>query len=257
MSIFPTKSQLCYTVVMKRLDSYSQHFLIKPKFVAKLISYSKLPKTKLVLDIGAGSGIISAQLAKAGFKQIKAIEPETKTFAKLSQNLANNPQITLINQDFLQFDLPNQNYNVFSNIPFHLSSKIVHKLVLADSSPDKIYLIVQKQFAEKLLIDQMDFVGQIGAAIAPWYKAKIRYVLRPSDFSPPPAVQTVLLELKKRPTPLLRTANKVDYFEFVKNCYHSPQFFAEFPDAKSWQKKPSQLKLAQWLELFQKANINH
>ncbi len=239
---------------MKRLDNYSQHFLAKPAFVRRLISYAKLPKTKIVLDIGAGSGIITDSLVRSGFKEVIAIEPEPAAFAKLKQNLSDNLSIKLVNQDFLSYQLPKRDYNIFANIPFALSSDILHKLTLADNPPQKIYLIVQKQFAEKLLIDKMDFVGQLGASIAPWYKAKIRYLLRPSDFSPPPAVQTVLLELKLRPKPLLPLQKRADYYQLIKNCYHSPRFFGQFPDRQSHHKKPSQLTLSQWLELYLSAN---
>ncbi len=232
---------------MNRLDNYSQHFLANPKFVKKLISFAKLPKTKTILDIGAGSGIISSQLAESGFKNIIAIEPEKQTFNKLKQNLSKYSQIKIINQDFLNFNLPNQEYNIFANIPFHLSSEIINKLVLSKNPPKKVYLIVQKQFAEKLLINKMNFVGQIGASIAPWYSAKIKFILKSTDFTPPPAVDTVLLELKLKSEPLLSSNQKQNYFNFIQNCYHSPIFFKKH---YKFNKKPSQLKLEDWLKIY-------
>ena len=100
-------------------------------------------------------------------------------------------------KDFLDFDLPREEYKVFSNPPFHLSSKIVHKLIKADNPPEAFYLILQKQFALKLLNTARHYTSQLGMQLISSYQTKIRYPLKPTDFTPPPAVPTVLFEAKK------------------------------------------------------------
>ena len=103
----------------------------------------------------------------------------------------------MVEQDFLEFQLPAEPYKVFANPPFHLSSAIVHKLLEADNPPESFYLILQKQFALKLLNTDRHYTSQLGLALIQKYQTKIRYPLRPTDFTPPPAVPTVLFEAKK------------------------------------------------------------
>lgn len=176
----------------------SQHFLRGPKLALMLIGHSNIKKRDTVLDIGAGSGVITYALSKR-CKKVIAIEPDPVAAAKLRQNLTRYDikNVEIVEQDFLDYELPHEPYKVFSNPPFHLSSKIVHKLLEAKNQPDSFYLILQKQFALKLLNTDRHYTSQLGNALIHEYQTKIRYPLRPTDFTPPPAVPTVLFEAKK------------------------------------------------------------
>ena len=163
-----------------------------------LIGHSNLKKRDLVIEIGAGSGVITSALSHSANKVI-AIEPDSATAKKLRENLAKHKieNVEVVEQDFLDFELPKEPYKIFSNPPFHLSSAIVHKLIEADNPPEAFYLILQKQFALKLLNTDRHYTSQLGLKLITKYQTKIRYPLRPTDFTPPPAVPCVLFEAKK------------------------------------------------------------
>ena len=165
-----------------------------------LIGHSNIKKRDLVIDIGAGSGVITTALAKR-CQHVIAIEPDAETAAKLRQNIERQKleNVTIITQDFLDFELPSEPYKVFANPPFHLSSATVHKLLEAKNPPESFYLILQKQFALKLLNTDRHYTSQLGRELIQKYETKIRYPLRSTDFTPPPAVPTVLFEAKKIP----------------------------------------------------------
>ena len=235
---------------MKRdIKTHGQHFLRGSSFIAELVGHSNIRKNDTVLDIGAGSGAITAVLARR-CKRVIAYEPEPKAARKLAENMRSRENVEIVAKDFLRADLPEFPYKVFSNIPFHLSSKIVRKLVMAKNPPKAIYLIVQKQFAQKMLTDGNHFHGALGMAIAPWWVARIRRPLRKTDFTPPPNVDTVLLELKPRESPLLPWEQMAAYMQFVEQCYAEPKFYAKTRAPAG--KKPSQLTLEQWLIVFDK-----
>ena len=138
-----------------RKHHYGQHFLKSPKVALMLIGHSNIRQKDTVLDIGAGSGVFTFALSKRS-TQVIAIEKDKQAFKKLSLNLKNIQNVKLINKDFLNFNLENLpvKYKVCSNIPFSLSSKIIQKLVNSNNQPQAIYLILQKQFAQKLIIDK-------------------------------------------------------------------------------------------------------
>jgi 16S rRNA A1518/A1519 N6-dimethyltransferase RsmA/KsgA/DIM1 with predicted DNA glycosylase/AP lyase activity len=112
---------------MKRLDSHSQHFLRNPRFVAELVGHTSIKKSDTVYDIGAGSGVISSVLAER-CQKVVAIEIEPRTAEKLRANMAGLPNVSVYEGDFLTMPLPDSPYKIFANIPFHLSSPILHKI---------------------------------------------------------------------------------------------------------------------------------
>lgn len=175
----------------------SQHFLRGPKLAGFLIGHSNIKKRDTVIDIGAGSGVISAALAKR-CRQVIAIEPDHDTAKKLHKNVDQLENVVVVEKDFMDFELPDGDYKVFANPPFHLSSAILHKLDEADNPPSAIYLILQKQFVLKLLNNDRHYTSQLGKQLFVNYAPRIRLPLKPDYFTPPPAVPTVLLELKRR-----------------------------------------------------------
>ena len=110
---------------MKRqVQKYAQHFLRRPALIAELIGHSSIRKRDTVLDIGAGSGAISAVLARR-CRRVIAYENELRALEILRRNMARYDNVTIVAEDFLSADLPSESYKVFANIPFHLSSKII------------------------------------------------------------------------------------------------------------------------------------
>lgn len=233
---------------MKRLvQSHGQHFLRSSAFIAELVGHSNIRKNDTVVDLGAGSGAITAVLAKRATRVI-AVENEPAALARLRQNLSSDPRVEIIAADMLEVELPQEPYKVFANIPFRLSSKVVRRLIVAPTPPKAIYLIVQKQFAKKLITNGDHFHGALGMALAPWWVARIRRPLKKTDFTPPPAVDTVLLELKPQPEPLLSREQQDAYMTFVERCFAEPVYYAK--SGGNRDKRPSQLAPIEWVRLF-------
>lgn len=183
---------------MSRNHLLSQHFLRNPRLVLILIGHSNLKKRDIVVEIGAGSGVITSALSRRVGKVI-AIEPDSDAVAKLKANLARQgcDNVEVVEMDFMKYELPQDSYKVFANPPFHLSSAILHKLIETKNPPEAIYLILQKQFALKLLNNDRHYTSQLGLALTRDYTTRIRLPLKPTDFTPPPAVPTVLFEAKR------------------------------------------------------------
>lgn len=233
----------------RRVATHGQHFLRGSRLIGELVGHSNVRRCDTVIDIGAGSGAISVVLARRAACVI-AYENESQALILLRRNMARYGNVKIVAQDFLRAELPREPYKVFANIPFSLSSKIVAKLAFADTPPRAIYLIVQKQFAQKLVLDSAHFHSALGQALAPWWAVRIRRPLRRSDFTPPPAVDTVLLELKLRSKPLLDPTKARDFHSFVYACYHDPRAFRRLYHGDL---KPSQLNAQQWLACFSKS----
>jgi len=241
---------------VKRLAHYSQYFLRSPRLIKELVGHTSIKRTDVVYDIGAGSGTISSVLAER-CKLVVAVEFEPRMATKLRENMASYPNVEVREGDFLVMRLPDSPYKIFANIPFHLSSPIVRKLAEDDNPPSAAYLVVQKQFANKLLPDSDRFTGQLGMMIGPVFEVRIRKRLQRTDFWPHPNVDTVLLEMTRRPSPLLSKEQMPAYRKFIEACFSDPKQFAKTPRNDVGLPddiKPSQMRLTQWVDLFKASN---
>lgn len=237
---------------MSRDHSYAQHFLKNPRIVAELVGHSNVRKNDIVYDLGAGSGVIASVLARR-CKQVIAVEIEPNALKKLRANMADFDNVTIIDKDITKLNINDKSYKIFANIPFNLSSEVVRKFTETDTPPKAIYLIVQKQFARKLVPGNDHFTSLLSAQIGPWFTARIRKPLRKTDFTPPPAVDTVLLEIKLREELLLDKNAAARYREFIERCFSEQKFFSSLDRAAanvSSEKIPSQLSQDEWLRLF-------
>ena len=192
-----------------------QHFLKSPKFALMLIGHSNIRKNDIVVEIGAGSGVITTALSKR-CKKVIAIEPDHETAEKLRANLKRfgAENVEIIEKDFREVEFPTEPYKVFANPPFRFSSEIFYKLLNLEnrdgqiiesvvknttlSKPKSIYLILQKNYALKLIPTDRHYTSQLGKILQKSYDTKIRLPLKKTDFTPPPAVDTVLFEAKLR-----------------------------------------------------------
>lgn len=192
-----------------RLD---QNFLRSPKLALFLIGHSNIKKRDLMIDIGAGSGVITSALAKR-CKKVIAVEKDAETAKRLRENLTrqNITNVEVFEGDFREMKLPDEPYKIFANPPFSLSAEVFYKLLNLENldgkickkegdmtrRPEAIYLILQKQLALKLIITERHYTSQLGRLLTEDYATRIRLPLKPTDFTPPPKVPTVLFEAKK------------------------------------------------------------
>lgn len=238
---------------MSRKHQFDQHFLRSPRLVAELIGHSNIRKNDVVYDLGAGSGVISSVLARRA-RSVVAIENEPATLDKLRKNLEAYDNVRAVGADILEVPFPSEAYKVFANPPFSLISPLLQRLAFAAATPKSIYLIVQKQFAQKIVPSDARFTSALGIQLWPQYVARIRRPLRKSDFTPPPAVETVLLELKLREQPLLVGAELNKFRHFVGRRYENPQLISAADRHRcriSAEKKPSEITPEEWLKMFQ------
>lgn len=241
----------------------SQNFLRNPKLVADLIGKSSIGPNDLVIDIGAGRGIVSRELAKVAGRVI-AVEIDSELIPLLQQHLSTFKNVQIYNTDFLHFDLPHSDYKVFANPPFHITADIIYKLLHFSHPPQDAYLIVQKEVAEKFTGSPCE--TQASLLLKPWFDFRTVWTFSKSDFSPQPDVETVLMHISCRPLPLVLPEEELVYKSFIKFAFGTwkkdlkiglksvftyPQWKRLARDNDfSIPSKPTDLKFNQWLMLF-------
>ena len=185
---------------------------------------------------------------------VVAVEVEPRMAEKLRENMQQFGNVSVYEGSFLSMPLPAEPYKIFANIPFHLSSPILRRITEADNPPKVTYLIVQKQFAYKLLPASDRFTGQLGMLIGPLFAVRIRRHLLRTDFWPHPNVDTAFIEIALRIEPLIPLERMSAYRQFITDCFSDPRVFVKMPVQSVGLPstiKPSQMKLDNWIALFQ------
>lgn len=246
-----------------RRRSLSQNLFRDPKLVAHLVGLAKIGPKDTVVDIGAGRGIITAELAKVSGRVI-AVEVDPEMAVELKREFAVCPNVEVYLVDIRRFALPQGDYKVFANVPFHITSDIVYQLLYYSSPPVAAYLVLAKEAAEK-------FAGvpretQFSVLAKPWFEFKILRELRPSDFSPEPEVAVVLLEIVKRGVSLVSLPEEALYKGLIKFAFGTwrkdlKAGLGRIFTYNQWKRlaedngfevhaKPTDLTFSQWLAIF-------
>ncbi len=177
---------------------YSQNFLHSSKLVIDLINKSKLTAEDHVLEIGPGKGIITEELAKR-CRKITAIEYDKTLYQTVKNKFLDREIIEIIQQDFLKYDLTSiNNYKVFANIPFHITSAIVRKLTASSNPPRVAYLIMQREAAWKYAGSPYYHESLSSLLLKPYFDLALIHQFQKTDFIPVPRVNIVMLQLKKK-----------------------------------------------------------
>jgi 23S rRNA (adenine-N6)-dimethyltransferase len=167
-------------------------------------------------------------------------------------------------EDILRYNLPNTAYKVFSNIPYHITADIIYKLLYYSNPPTETYLIVQREAAEKFSGDPT--TTQFSVLAYPLFSFEVLWYFNKSDFYPPSAVDSVLLKISKRLTPLIEVKERLLFESFIKYAFHRWKSNLKLSlktifTFKQWKKlshnnnfsvnaKPSELSADQWLAIF-------
>src|SRR5690606_2136688 len=96
-------------------------------------------------------------------------------------------------------------YKVVANVPYYITSKIVKQLMTAENKPSIVVLLVQKEVAERLAADPGDMsILAISAQV--YAEVSLGHVVPAALFTPPPRVDSQVVVLKTRSTPLISEA---------------------------------------------------
>ena len=152
----------------ERQLSHSQNFLKSSGFVNSLIERTSINSGDLVVEIGPGKGIITAELAKKAGMVI-GVEYDPNFARNLKARFSGYPNVEIVESDFLTWTLPNKPYKVLANIPFNMTADIVSKLLSGENSPEATYLIMQDKAAERFMGPPFGPNSQASILLQPFY----------------------------------------------------------------------------------------
>lgn len=166
-----------------------------------------------IIEIGAGHGAITGPLVELG-RPVTAVDIDRKAAERLRRIDA--PRLEVVHADFLHWPIPQGRHVVVGNLPFHLTTAILRRLLHTPGWTRSI-LLVQWEVARRR-------AGVGGASMMtaqwwPWVDFELHGRVPRNAFRPAPTVDGGLLCMTRRPEPMLTGAERNGYRQFVHQVF--------------------------------------
>jgi 23S rRNA (adenine-N6)-dimethyltransferase len=256
-------------MVRKRIR-LAQNFFRDRRLVASVVGASSFRPKDIVYEVGPGQGIVTKELARhAG--RVVAVEKDPVLAARLRRRFCHAGNVRIIASDFTRYRIPVHGYRVFANLPFNITARVVKMMLSGRNPPDEAHLVVQKEAAER-------FSGkpagtEVSVLARPWFLVRTVREFRRTDFQPAPAKDVVLLHIARRAEPLLGPQHAGAWRRFVRLGFEAWKkdlrtAYKRVFTYQQWVRlsrdlsfpvraTPSELKLEQWLGLFEFLQSRH
>ncbi len=187
--------------------SLGQNFLKSKQVASKIVGSLDPTAEDIILEIGPGTGVLTEVLLESQ-AAIYAVEIDSRMINFLTQKYNYAKNLTVINSDITDFDIDSIHSHgrikVIGNLPYHMTSPILEKLVDFYYKIETAIVTVQKEVAARMLapVGDSDY-SSLTIFINNFCRAKRLFDLGKSQFHPPPKVDSTVVRLDFYGTPVV------------------------------------------------------
>jgi 23S rRNA (adenine-N6)-dimethyltransferase len=176
----------------------SQNFLVDRHAIDLVIRAAD--PAGLVLEPGAGAGVLTLALAEAG-AQVIGYELDPRLAQRLAARTRDDPRVEVVHGDFTTAPVPERPFTVVGNIPYSATSKIVNWCLRA-SCLTSATLLTQREYARKRAGGYGRWT-RVTVQSWPWFHWRLGHTVGRRSFRPIPSVDSAILRIERRPEPLV------------------------------------------------------
>lgn len=208
-----------------------QSFLIDNNITSKIVTVSDITRDDIVVEIGAGLGVMTAMIADRARKVI-ALEIDPKLVAVLREELRHLTNVEILKQDVLKYDLSSafqedryrdgteSKVKVVGNIPYNISSQILLRMITLRKHVSSMTFMFQKEVAERITASPGTKQYGLLSVLAALYTMPSRIITVPAScFFPKPKVDSIVLKMNIRQQPLWKIKDENLFFNVVKTAF--------------------------------------
>ncbi|MBI4653209.1 ribosomal RNA small subunit methyltransferase A [Candidatus Kuenenbacteria bacterium] len=180
-----------------------QNFLIDKNVLNKIIKSAELEKDDTILEIGAGFGVLTQELAKQ-VKKVIAVELDKRLAEALKEKFEKNKNVEIIHEDILKINIAklirqlaeqNKKYKIVANLPYNITSMILRKFLSEEViKPNEMILLVQKEVAERI-VAKPGQMSLLSLSVQFYSQPKIISIVFNNSFWPRPKVDSAIIKL--------------------------------------------------------------
>lgn len=204
-----------------------QNFIINPGVCPRIAEEGGAKEGVGVLEVGAGIGVLTAELAKRASKVV-CVELDTRLLPVLDETLGEFDNVKIINGDILKVDLHriledefgNMPVVVCANLPYYITSPVIMRLLESRLRIDSVTVMVQKEAAVRLCADvgSRDS-GAVTVAVNYYAEAQKLFDVSRGSFMPSPNVDSAVIRLDILKNPPIEVSDEKFFFSMVKAAF--------------------------------------
>lgn len=174
---------------------YGQNFLKDKNILQKIFKLIKSENLN-ILEVGPGSGNLTEFILKTNPFKLTLIEIDGDLIPNLKLRFFESNNLFIYNLDILKSDeLLDVNYDlIISNLPYNISSQVLVKFCLLQNAPNRMILMFQKEFANKLLEQNLNSLNSL---VKCFYSIEKKFDISKNSFYPIPKVDSTIVEFTK------------------------------------------------------------
>ena len=204
---------------------YGQNFLEDSELSERIIEISGVSKDTEVIEIGPGLGFLTEKLIENS-KHLTACEIDDDLIPVLNKKFQGRDNFSLIHEDFMIADLSiflngKKNIKVVANIPYYITSPIINKLIEYRGNISEIYLMVQKEVAERIASQAgSKNMSLLTHAVQFYADAEYLFTVPKEKFTPVPKVDSAFLKIKMFDDErYAKQISEGEYFKYLKTAF--------------------------------------
>lgn len=198
--------------------SLGQNFITDRGVIEKIAEGAGITEGDLVIEIGPGIGVLTAEAAKYAAKVV-AIEIDKKLIPILEETLSDYDNVEVINQDVLKTNLNeiieeqrracsfSADVKIIGNLPYYITTPIIMSILENSVDAESITIMMQKEVADRIKASPGNKIyGAISVAVQYYCEVEQVASVPKEVFVPRPKVDSSVLKLsvrKKKPVELI------------------------------------------------------
>ena len=258
------------------MDYYSDNELVRPKKalgqhflvdlnIARNIVEALDKSHQLVIEVGAGMGVLTQYLIKEQLEKLQVVEIDTESVCYLKKKF---PMLDghLISGDFLKTNIDElaasnnaSDVAVIGNFPYNISSQIFFQILKYRDLVSESVGMIQKEVAERIASAPGNKTyGILSVLLQAWYDIDYLFTVNENVFNPPPKVKSAVIRLKRNSVKKLDCDEKL-FVNIVKQSFNQRRktlrnslrslIPAEVIGDEIFNKRPEQLSVTEFVEL--------
>lgn len=212
-----------------------QNFLIDLNLLELIVHEARLGPDDVVLEVGAGTGSLTAYLSAAA--AVVSVEYDPNMYRLAGQAVAGRDNVTLLNTDALKSKgqiapvvmdavrknlaaAPNRRLKLVANLPYHIATPLITNLIASDLPWDLMVVTIQWELAERMLAKpKTSDYGSLSVYLQAQCQLKTIRKLGPTVFWPPPAVDSAIVRIDPDPEAAGRIVDRHEFQSFLRHIF--------------------------------------
>jgi len=249
--------------------SLGQNFLVDQNIARKIVAALDLQPNDRVVEIGPGCGALTQFLVPQVADYV-GIELDRNLVPRLQTEFGQAPGFHLIEDDFLKIDFQTlllgvKNNKIVGNIPYHITSGVIFKVIEQRQFFQQMTLMIQLEVAERIVASPGSKLFGILSVLSQTFSVpKLLFTVSPNVFFPRPKVTSAVVQWDFSRPARYPAFDETGFMRLIKNVFQFRRkmlrkslrhFYGEILDFTTagidLSRRPESLEIAEFLSLWE------